>query len=181
MPRFVAFLALTIMVTLFANGATGAPPPGITADLVADMQAKIPEESRYRAMKPAGFEHAGDAKVVAEAIARHASSPKQAAILAVFIAYESGNQLRARGDFRDGVYHSFGPLQLGTHVLPEEDAYDLDKAIVAWQALAASSAARCRALPEEEQLAAVASGNCAHGHVKSRTRVYVATKIAGEP
>jgi hypothetical protein len=44
------------------------------------------------------------------------------------------------------------------------------KQAVCWLRIAAWSVKACAALPEPERLAALASGNCGHGHVISRTR-----------
>lgn len=134
-----------------------------------------------------GFEQAGAAREVAEAIARRvneeeatllASPQEDAAYLAVFAAYEAGNQPHARGDFFYGVPRSYGVMQL--RGFPLEVADDPYRAIGAWLGVARASSELCRENPPAERLAALASGRCDAGRAKVRGRVELAQRIVEE-
>lgn len=182
-PRALAIVCLAVLL-LFAGrvrGGEDAPPETVvTASAVLDMMRLIPLECslwgsaprpRCPTDRPAGFELGPDAGAIAAAIARHAASRYDAALLAVFSSYESGNDAHAVGDGGK----SFGAFQVQGM---GEGAFDPDKAAARWLELARSGQHRCHRNPPDEQLASVASGNCDHGREKVRRRVRLARSLA---
>ena len=145
-----------------------AATTGPSASEVRAMMARVPIESSSIAA-PAHYERVGDARIIAQAIAHVARTRYEAAELVVYGAYESGYQKCAEGD-RDehGVPKALGAWQL--QGVTRELACDPEHAARYWLATAEASREKCASNPPDERLAALVSGSCAHGHVKSRYR-----------
>jgi hypothetical protein len=146
-----------------------ATEPVVTAAEVQAIQARIPNCERCETT--GGFAKVGDAKAVAAAISQVATTREDACDLALFAAWEGGNQLHIVGD----QGRAFGVWQL--HGFPPRVAFDPVQAARAWLQVAAASRTMCRALPPEEQLAALVSGSCDRGREQSRHRDQVSHMI----
>jgi hypothetical protein len=96
------------------------------------------------------------------------SKKAEALLVSVYMRQESFFKRDAVGDHG----RSLGSLQL--QGVPRAIAFDYEKATGIWLHLAHQSAEDCRRLPEEEQLAELASGNCGHGHRVARVRARTA-------
>jgi hypothetical protein len=168
-------LAFFVGMTSDSDAGTAVDVVALTPDDVAAMQARLPPEAHPHA-KPAGYDRAGDAKRVAAAIARRAGSYRDAALAVTYAAYESSNQVEAKGDLRDGEYHSFGVFQLNEHT-PKTCAFDPDCAVGVWLSLVEDAETRCGRNPPDERLAVIASGSCDLGRTKVRVRAQIAQRI----
>lgn len=96
------------------------------------------------------------------------STKAEGLLIAVYMHQESFFALKAKGDH--GA--SLGPLQLQR--FPADKAFNYRASVDEWLRRAHAADALCSNLPEEERLAAVVSGNCAHGHVVARSRARTA-------
>lgn len=133
-----------------------------SSDEVLDWMSRLPmTETSHRA---GHWERIGTAAKIAEAIAEVAPNRRTAAEMTVYAVFEGGNRACAVGD--GGA--SLGPWQLQR--LSSSVACDAKQAAWIWLERAAQSRADCATLPENEQLAALSSGNCGHGHVLARRR-----------
>lgn len=152
-----------------------------TTDDVLAMMARVPVVDRPGA-KTYRWDKVGDAKIIAKAISVHAPTVASAAELTVYAVREGGLRRCAAGDSdKTGHAHSFGTWQISDKRAAVEVACDPDKAAPIWLAIAASSRKDCADLPPEEQLAELASGNCAHGRSKARDRAQmVASVLSGD-
>lgn len=147
----------------------------VSVDEVIAMQAELPPEAHPHA-KPAGYDKAGDAVAVARSISKYAKTYKAASLAATYAAYESSNQIRAKGDRRNGEYRSFGAFQLN-EITPQECSLNLDCAVQVWFALTEDAETRCAQNPPDEKLAVVASGDCSLGRQKVRIRAEIAKRV----
>lgn len=110
------------------------------------------------------WDRVGSAAKIAEAISEVAPDRRTAAEMTVYAVFEGGNRACAVGD--GGA--SLGPFQ--EKYVPASVACDPRQAAAIWLTRAAQSRNDCAALPENEQLAALSSGNCGHAHVLARRR-----------
>lgn len=115
---------------------------------------------------PHRWSRQGQANRIAYAISKTAGTTEQAATLVVWDVYESNNLRTAAGD--GGKSH--GPWQISEDQAKPDLAEDPDRAAALWLALAEKSRRDCAALPDDEQLAELASGNCAAGRTLARRR-----------
>ncbi len=123
------------------------------------------------------FDKGPDAKRIAAAIAGAADGSLtgerrlDAALMATFSSYESGNKADAVGD--SGKAH--GCFQM--HYIDADDAFDPARAAPLWRSLAVSSMkmGACATNPPDERLAGIA-GSCVYppARVKVRQRVQAA-------
>ena len=148
-----------------------------TVDDVVSMMAKLPSEvclyqpARKGCDRPGGYDKGPDAHRIASAIASSAdgsitgSRRFDAALMATFSSYESGNKADAVGD----AGRAHGAWQM--HYVSEDLASDPFKAAPLWRSLAVSSMATktCAALPPDERLASVA-GSCAYEPARRKVR-----------
>jgi len=123
--------------------------------------------------QPYRWSHVGQANRIAWSIAHTAKSREQAAYMTVFGIREGGNVVNAVGD--GGKSH--GEWQLSVEQAPVEVATDPDKAAPIWLHLAEKSWTNCASLPEDEQLAQVASGNCEHGRRLAARRAALVHRV----
>ena len=177
------------------TGATAAvvtPPPSTssrpTADDVLKMMASIPEErclyNRHAkgCDHPGGYDKGPDARRIADAIAPAADgsiygSPRfDAALMAIFTSYESGNKADAEGDCNEQHQcRAHGAFQLW--YVSEEIAYDPLRAAPTWRSMAVSSTKTCAKNVDDEKLASLAGG-CTFS--KARQKVRQRTQLARE-
>ena len=177
--RVVALYAV-LLVFGYSVGAGAADQPATYDDVIA-MMDRVPESEKPHA-KPYRWSTLGDAKEIARALASLELSRVRAAELVVNGCFESGLRKSIAGDKdKYGVFHSFGWLQINDRRLPPEQAARPVVAARAWIELAVDSRDRCASLPEDEQLAALMSGNCEHGHAKARHRAAVGRYVLEAP
>jgi hypothetical protein len=150
-------------------------PAALTTDDVLAMMDKAPAHELGKT--PHKWSREGQANRIAAAIAKVAQSRDEAGDLVVFDLFESNNRLAAVGDH--GLSH--GPWQLSTKRAPPEVARDPEKAAAIWLSLAAQSRKDCAKLPEDDQLAEVASGSCQYGRVLARRRAALRRLVVAMP
>jgi hypothetical protein len=174
-------LAAAFALVIFTASPARVAETSVTPEDVLSMMARVPAVDRSGA-KSYRWDQVGDAKPIAKAIARSAPSWSAAAELTVYAVREGGLRACAAGDSdKQGQAHSFGTWQISDKRVPVQVACDPMKAAPIWLAIAASSRKDCADLPPEEQLAELASGNCAHGRAKARERAaMVASVLAGD-
>lgn len=146
-------------------------PSASTQEVLAFMK-EIPaceDQSRKVCRRPGGWDRIGAAQEIAKAISSSARSREEAARMAVFAAFEGGNQKLARGDGGK----SRGVFQL--QGVPDYVAFTPELAARAWLRLADSVA--CLENPSEERLAALASGSCQRGRALVRGREAIVQKL----
>jgi hypothetical protein len=157
-----------------------------TVNEVIRVMASIPEErclynpNGKHCDQPAGHEKGPDARRIAQAIVANAdgsllgSKIDDAALMAVFSSYESGNKADAVGDGGKAIgawqIHYFGDV-----------AFDPDQAAPIWRSIAKASLKVCSANEPDERLASVA-GSCSYPAAKRkvRQRVQLARKLADD-
>lgn len=167
---------LGLALGLLVLPARGADSVTTTATVLA-MMAHVPATEHASLAITAPWHKIRDAHVIADAIARAARSPQEAALMVVYDVWESGNDSRARGDFdKTGHAQALGAWQL--HNTAPEIAFDPYRAIFAWRSRADSTAKACPNNPPEESLAGLASGYCDRALDKVRHRDAVAHQIA---
>lgn len=141
-----------------------------SSDDVLEMMADIPPMGAYV--------RTGHAQEIADAIADKAepleglSLRETEALLAVYAAKESANQLCPVGDGGK----SLGVLQL--QGVPASLACRPSTAVPLWLARARSSMALCASNAPDERLAALASGRCDRGRQKVAERMRLAKALA---
>ncbi len=172
------------MTPVFAD-----PDPAPTAADVMHMMARLPaEKCLYNAHgkgcdKPGGYDKGPDAARIADAIAHGADGSltgtrrEDAALMATFSSYESGNKADAVGDSG----RARGAWQL--HYVADSVAFDPARAVSVWRSIALGTmkAAVCRDNAPDERLAGVA-GSCSYAPArrKVRQRVQVARGVLAE-
>lgn len=158
---FVAFLT-----------APGRASPIVTIETVRAMQARIPNCERG-CESTGAFATVPGAPKIAEAISATARSPFEAAEMATYAAFESGNQPRlvSKADPRDR-----GAWQL--RFVADDVAFDPRKAAPVWLKIADASREHCKDLPPEERLAELASGSCKYGRAQVRHRHEIIVTVA---
>jgi hypothetical protein len=144
-------------------------------DAIAMMNALPKKETDGPTAPSYRWSRVGQANRVAEAISRHAGTSEQGAWLAVQSVFEANNRLDAVGD--GGKSH--GPFQLSVERTTPDVARDPDRAAPIWLSLADLSRKTCANLPEDEQMAAVMSGNCDHGRKLARRRAALVRRALG--
>jgi hypothetical protein len=142
-----------------------------SSDEVLDWMGRLPATETSRNL--GHWDRVGSAAKIAEAIAEVAPDRRTAAEMTVYAVYEGGNRACAVGD--GGA--SLGPWQ--EQRVPASVACDPRQAAAVWLERAAKSRNDCAALPENEQLAALSSGNCGHAHVLARRRDALARGLLG--
>lgn len=150
-------------------------PAALTTDDVLAMMDRAPAHELGKT--PYRWSRQGQANRIAAAIAKVAQSRDEAGDLVVFDLFESNNRLSAVGDHGQ----SHGPWQLSTKRARPEVARDPEKAAAIWLELAARSRKDCAKLPEDEQLAEVASGSCERGRVLARRRARLRRLVVAMP
>jgi len=172
----------TMIATLRDSSAqttTSACGQAVTVDEVLAMMDRMPAaEVCKRGLEtlcttPYRWSRVGQANRIARAIAEKACSREEAADLVVYDVREGGNRLASVGDGG----HSHGPWQISDKRAKPEVARDPDRAAPIWLSLAAQSRKDCANLPEDEQLAEVASGNCDHGRELTRRRAGLRRRV----
>jgi len=193
-------LAVSLFVALLSTApdcggepAFAAPVDGVEAPLTVDqivngVMAKVPSEGclynregkgcAKQFEHGAGFQRGPDARRIAEAIARTAdgritgSKRTDAALMAVFSSYESGNKADAVGDGGKS-YGAWQIRYLG------DAMFDPALAAPAWRSIAIESIRVCKDNAPDQQLASVAGGCRIHqAQVKVRQRVALARDLA---
>jgi hypothetical protein len=139
-------------------------PTSLTTDDVLAMMRRLP--SRELGKDHYRWDRVGQANRIASAIARTATTRDEAGDLVVYSVFESNLRLSAVGD--SGKSH--GPWQLSARYATPEVARIPEKAAPIWLAAAAQARRDCAKLPEDEQLAEVASGSCKYGRQLARRR-----------
>lgn len=172
-------LAAAAPVAVPAEVPSDEPPASLpfapTVDDVLSWMAKAP--ATEFATKPyPRWAKTGQANRIAKAIADHAESREEAGDATLYALFESGNVVTAAGD--GGKSH--GPWQLSEDHASRDVAQDPDKAIVVWLALARKSRLDCSKLPDDEQLAELASGSCDKGRSLARRRARLRARILAE-
>jgi len=128
---------------------------------------------------PGGYDKSPEVGPVASAIAAAADGSLTGdvsldeALMVVYAAYESALRPCAVGDGGK----SLGVWQL--QGVARAIACDPQRAAAHWFAAARASSALCGALPEEERLAALASGDCQHARRLVRERYALARRLVG--
>jgi hypothetical protein len=155
--------------------ATEDPAP--TADDVLGVMSRLrPEACLYNRAaagcdRPGRYDKGPDARRIAEGIAAAADGSltgtrqQDAALMATFTSYESGNVATAVGD--GGRAH--GAFQL--HYVPEQVAFDPLRAAPIWRSIARETmtSAVCKDNPPDERLAGVA-GSCSYAKARRKVR-----------
>jgi hypothetical protein len=188
-PRYTRPMQKLILALPFALMICDIEPvfaesdPAPTAAEIVGVMAKLPSEACLFHPKGVGCDHPGgydkgpDARRIAEAIATTAngaimgSRKLDAAVMATFSSYESGNNASAVGDH--GKAHGAWQMWFAS----EDIAFDPAQAALVWRSLAVSSmnTGACKTLPPDEKLAGLA-GSCVYypARVKVRQRVQAA-------
>jgi hypothetical protein len=171
-------IALGLAVCL---AVLSAPAPALegaaTVDEVLAMMDRAPAVERGTA--PHRWSRMGDAKRIAVAIVKTARSSADVGDLVVYDLYESGNRASAVAVHPPDAGHSYGAWQINEAQAPKEVTLDPMKAAPLWLGIAARSRTACAHLPPDEQLAAVASGNCDHGRQLAGRRAKLARVVLG--
>ncbi len=184
--------ALAVMFVVTTCESTPVPAytdPTPTTDDVLGVMARLPEERCLFNPKgkgcghPAGYDKGPDAARIAAAIAASADGRitgtrrEDAALIATFTSYESGNKADAVGDMGKAL----GALQL--HYVGPDVAFDPARAVPYWRAIAVGTkqAPGCRDNKPDEQLAGIA-GSCTYepARRKVRQRMVAARAALGE-
>ena len=171
MPSPLAALAA---LSLAASPLGADEPVHLSTEQVLQLMKFIPAKANPNV--PGQYDRAADAREAASAIALVAPDAFNAALMSVFSAFESSNQKCVGGDKdKHGEYQSWGLFQL--RYVPKTVACDPVQAAHRWLSLANEAQSRCAALPPDERLAALTSGDCGHGHVVSRSRMRLAREV----
>lgn len=123
---------------------------------------------------PGRWDHVGNARAVAKAIATVAPDRETAALMTVYAVYEGGNRACAVGDHG----RSLGPFQL--QGVPRAFACDPTWAARRWLVVAEASRNDCATSEHDDQLAELASGTCSRGVQLARRREALARGVATE-
>jgi hypothetical protein len=175
-------LVLGLVLTFLTTWHAASADPPITTDDVLAMMDRVPATERCRFDKdplctlPYRWSRVGHANRIAYAIAKSATTREAAAYLVVYGIREGGNRKDAVGDSGK----SYGPWQISLEQAPVEVSTDPDKAAPIWLHLADKARADCSSLPEDEQLAQVASGNCDHGRRLAARRANMVRRVLSE-
>jgi hypothetical protein len=170
--------ALALATTLHAASASETDA-GLSIDGILRMMDRVPATEHCRFEQdplctlPYRWSKIGQANRIAYAIARSAKTREDAAYLVVYGIREGGNRKDAVGDGGQ----SYGEWQLSVAQASIDVATDPDKAAPVWLRLADKSRTSCASLPEDEQLAQVASGNCDHGRKLAARRADMVHKV----
>jgi hypothetical protein len=178
MPFSTKALCVLFAVTLISIIPTSASAKVVSGVEVLEMMERVPSECslmrrppHWCPRGPAGFERGRDARLIASAISSVAKSREEAALLAVFSSYESGNFARAVGD---------GGRSLGAWQIQGIGAGAFDPYFAAsyWLDLANRNIKGCWRNAPDERLASLASGSCFKARAKVRLRVRLARELA---
>jgi hypothetical protein len=179
------FVSLATMLAgpscdLGGEPAFGDTDPAPTADQVFGVMSRLkPEGCLYNVHgkgcdRPGGYQHGPDARRIAAAIASTVDGTLtgtrvgDAALMATYTSFESGNLATATGDCRaDGVCRAHGAFQLW--FVPEEVAFDPARAASVWKSVAASSMKTCEKNVPDERMASVA-GSCSYAKARQKVR-----------
>lgn len=166
-PSLTNLLAvLTLLSVLFMAPRAVCDERAVTVEDALLMMDAMPAKEMDVNGPPHRWSHQGQANRIAAAISAHAGTSEQGTYLVVYDIFESNNLRTAVGD--GGKSH--GPWQLGEEHAKREVAEDPDQAAPIWLALADKSRRDCADLPEDDQLAELASGNCGAGRALARRR-----------
>jgi hypothetical protein len=158
--------AAALLVVLFVQRVPADDSRVVSIDDAITMMNALPAKELDVNGPPFKWSHRGQANRVAEAVSAAAGTSEQGAYLVVYDVYEANNVISAVGD--GGKSH--GPWQLSEDQAKPEVAHDPNKAAPIWLAIADKSRRDCARLPEDEQLAELASGNCDAGRELARRR-----------
>jgi hypothetical protein len=170
-------MTLLFALALLATPLPMTPPETVTAPEVLAMMARIPaveNEASPAYARVGHWERLGVAGELAVAIATVAPSRETAALMALYAAFEGGNQACAVGDGGK----SLGPFQLQR--ASTLTACSALPAARAWLKLADWSWKTCAGNPPDERLALLASGSCQRGRQQVRKRAELARRILTE-
>jgi hypothetical protein len=174
----LALCALTAVLTLSVSARSddglSEDDAVVPVETVLSMMAKLPACETCTRGYP--WDRLSRAKAIARVISIVARDEMDAAELVVNGMAESGFFVTAMGD--GGRSH--GWLQLGEIHTRRQDAENPLRAAQIWLAMADASREACSNLPENQQLAQVYSGNCAHGHVVAARRAALVERILFE-
>lgn len=169
MKKLLALLVLmlgTCSPTLAPATEDAAP----TAAEVLQMMSKLPAEMCLytgKRCEPAGFDKGPDARRIADAIAHAATGElrgtrlEDAALMATYSSYESGNDAHATGD--SGRSHGAWQIKFA----PAEVSEQPDRAASIWLSLARDGA--CKGVADDEKLAGLA-GSCTSSAARQKVR-----------
>ena len=175
----VSFVTLTGPSCDLGGGqpAFGETDPAPTAQDVVGVMAKLPPEACLysgKKCKPGGYDKGPDARRIAAAIASSADGSLtgtrvgDAALMATYSSFESGNNASATGDCTAaGVCRAHGAWQIW--YVPEDVAFDPARAASVWKSIAASSMKTCDKNAPDERLASVA-GSCTFWKARQKVR-----------
>jgi hypothetical protein len=175
----LAILALAASTEPSCGDIAGTPAFAVedrapTVDDVVRVMATIPEErclynpGGKRCDQPGRYDRGPDARRIAGAIVANADGSltgtkrEDAAVMAVFSSFESGNNASAVGDGG----RARGALQLWYF---GDEAFDPDQAVPIWRSIARGSIKACSANVPDERLASVAGG-CSYPPAKRKVR-----------
>lgn len=164
-PSVIGLVSGLLVAGALVHPLLAEEPAVSVADVLA-IQAKVPNCEACTGR--GAYAHAGDARVIAGAIAQVARTRGDACDLAVYADFESGAQALAVGDGG----RSLGAWQLQR--VPARLAFEPAAAARVWLGVADASRALCADLPAAERLAALVSGSCARGRTKARRRDEIA-------
>ena len=194
---------LHITTLVLVAAACGVAPafadagPMVTVDTVLGVMRRLPEERCLynphgkNCELPGGYDRGPDAHRIADAIAKIANGcltgdrAIDAAVMATFSSYESGNNAEAAGDCKGGTTDkamcaAHGAWQI--QFVSPDIATDPYQAAATWLSIARSSMSMgaCASNPPDERLAGIA-GSCTYGPArrKVRQRVQAARAATG--
>jgi hypothetical protein len=165
-----------IATLLFATSLLTTP----SVDDVLTMMARVPNECALysncpKTWGPPHYESLNDAREIATAIAAgvvaEADPWGRAALGVIYAAFESNNRRCASGD--GGKSWGAWQMQRVNNACTPLLAFPM------WLAKVENSEKTCVALPPEDRLAALASGNCDHGRDKVRHRWALVPQVEG--
>jgi hypothetical protein len=174
-PLLLSLSSVCVQEPVFAEDEQDVP--ALTSAEVVKVMAALPPEgclfnphAKYCAT-PGGFDRGPDAKRIADAIVGaangHVTGDRRldAALMATYSSYESGNKADAVGD--GGLAH--GAWQL--HYVPEEVAFQPSRAASIWiaRAVETMNGPACSGNAPDERLAGLA-GSCSYELARRRVR-----------
>jgi len=173
----LALAALTMISTCSpaSTPAFAEDAPSATVDDVLGVMHRLPEEGcLYNphgkgCTMPGRFDHGPDARRIAESIVVAADGSitgnraLDAAVMATFSSYESGNDASAVGDRG----RARGAMQLW--FVSDSVAFDPAQSVLAWRAIARGSVKMCKDNAADEKLASVA-GSCSYWKARQKVR-----------
>jgi len=160
----VLHFILAQAVGLVGGGALGDAPAMEPSEILRFLhEVPVCEDQRRKiCQRPGGWDRIGAAREVAEAISATARSRDEAERMSIYACFESGLVRKAIGDGGK----SRGVFQLQR--VSDEVAFTPLLAAKAWLQL--EDTVWCSGNPQDEELAALASGSCQKGRTLVRRR-----------